>query len=534
MNRSLLLLPLLMIASLTGLRVIAQELPITVKPFTSVKPPPGTYRTSWIGNSFGGNGGPNGFGSWVQNGADEIEVTPDGTVFAGVEWDEAGRCVGLYKDGKANRVLLQAKGDGLPDSAWGWGTGNRALAVSGNQIFIANTGQKLLRFHWTPGDLNSASFVDSANLPDEAMGLTARGDRLVVVYANRIELRREKDLAVTGGFDLKDAKDTALSATGNLWVLAGHTVRRYTPEGKDTGIALPGLGSPTSLSFDNRGRLLVTDNGPRQQVLFYDVSHTPKLVATFGEKGGLLSGVPGLVTPKKLFALVGAGTDAKGNLTVGMSFGNGPNGHCFLRSFTPAGNLRWELYNASFVDTYGFDPASDGSVVYGRTAAFDLDLTRTKPGGEATLKAITLDPLHHSDDPRQKYGSTAILRRPGGKRVLYTIGQYAGGYRLYTFDEPNGYLAHPVDQIGPKKGEGEQWAWDVDARGDIWHGDAPGKTIRRYAFKGWNGKKPVYEWAHPESWPWPDGWEIVRRIQYDVEEDTLYLSGYLKGERVES
>jgi hypothetical protein len=366
------------------------------------------------------------------------------------------------------------------------------------------------------------------------MGLTARGDRLVVVHANRIELRREKDLAVTGGFDLKDAKDTALSATGNLWVLAGHTVRRYTPEGKDTGIALPGLGSPTSLSFDNRGRLLVTDNGPRQQVLFYDVSHTPKLVATFGEKGGLLSGVPGLVTPKKLFALVGAGTDAKGSLTVGMSFGNGPNGHCFLRSFTPAGNLRWELYNASFVDTYGFDPASDGSVVYGRTAAFDLDLTRTKPGGEATLKAITLDPLYHPDDPRQKYGSTAILRRPGGKRVLYTIGQYAGGYRLYTFDEPNGYLAHPVHQIGPKKGEGEQWAWDVDEKGGIWHGDAPGKTIRRYAFKGWNGKKPVYDWAHPQTWPWPDGWEIVRRIEYDAQTDALYLSGYLKGDRVES
>ena len=47
----------------------------------------GTFHTSWVGNSFGGDGGGNGFGYWVQNGVDEIEVTPDGTVIAGVSWE---------------------------------------------------------------------------------------------------------------------------------------------------------------------------------------------------------------------------------------------------------------------------------------------------------------------------------------------------------------------------------------------------------------------------------------------------------------
>jgi hypothetical protein len=69
------------------------------------------HATSWVGNSFAGNGGGNGEGFWVQNGADEIEVTPDGTVVAGVSWDEAGRCVGLYKDGHVNRVLLKSTKD---------------------------------------------------------------------------------------------------------------------------------------------------------------------------------------------------------------------------------------------------------------------------------------------------------------------------------------------------------------------------------------------------------------------------------------
>jgi hypothetical protein len=82
-----------------------------------IQPPPGEYRTSWVGNSFGGDGGNNGEGYWVQNGADEIEVTPDGTVIAGTDWDEAGRCVGLYKDGRPNRVLL--KQEGAKETAWG-------------------------------------------------------------------------------------------------------------------------------------------------------------------------------------------------------------------------------------------------------------------------------------------------------------------------------------------------------------------------------------------------------------------------------
>jgi hypothetical protein len=63
-----------------------------------------------VGNTFEGEVGPNGSGYWVQNGTDEIEVTPDGTVTAGTDWDEAGQCVGLYKDGKVNRVLLKKEG----------------------------------------------------------------------------------------------------------------------------------------------------------------------------------------------------------------------------------------------------------------------------------------------------------------------------------------------------------------------------------------------------------------------------------------
>lgn len=48
------------------------------------------YRTTWVGNSFGG--GP----KWVQNFNDQMQVLPDGTVYLASFWDEGGREVGIY------------------------------------------------------------------------------------------------------------------------------------------------------------------------------------------------------------------------------------------------------------------------------------------------------------------------------------------------------------------------------------------------------------------------------------------------------
>lgn len=111
-------------------------------------------------------------------------------MIAGTDWDEAGRCVGLYKDGQVNRVLLKQEGPGVEETAWGWNTGNHAVAVEGTNIFVANTGKRLLRFAWRPGKLDSARFAEDAGLPDVAVGMNARKARLVIAYTNRVEIRR--------------------------------------------------------------------------------------------------------------------------------------------------------------------------------------------------------------------------------------------------------------------------------------------------------------------------------------------------------
>lgn len=507
-------------------------LPIGQIAFAEFKPPPGEYRTSWVGNSLGGDGGANGFGYWVQNSADEIEVTPDGTVIAGSEWDEAGRCVGLYKDGRVNRVLLKEHEGKGRETAWGWGTANNAVAVDGEHLYVANKGKKLLHFRWKPGDLDSAHFVEEAAMRAEAVGLSARGQRIAVVYSDELEIRDYKDLKILSRFSIRGARDAAIAADGSLWILANWNVCHYSQDGKNLGVSLAGLDRPSALAFGHyKDRLLVCDDGACQQVLIFEVAGAPKLIDTFGERGGLRAGTAGLAAAKKLFGLRGAGMDAAGNLYVALGFAGGPSGNLMLRSFAPNGDLRWELSSVSFVDTFGFDPASDGAAVYGRTAIFDLDLSQTKAGHEWRLRGLSLDYPHRTDENRLKYGCSVVVRNLKGRRLLYTIGQYAGGYRLHTFDEPGGLVAHEVDRIGDK----EQWAWCVDERGDIWHGDAAGKTIRRYPFKGWKaGGKPDYDWRRPQGWPWPNDFELVRRILFQPSTDSLYLFGYLKGQKIES
>ena len=70
---------------------------------------PGKLEWNCVGNTHAEfeDDKPSGTGRWVQNFVDEIEVTPDGTVIAGCFWDEGGRCLGLYKDGRpANQCKL--------------------------------------------------------------------------------------------------------------------------------------------------------------------------------------------------------------------------------------------------------------------------------------------------------------------------------------------------------------------------------------------------------------------------------------------
>jgi hypothetical protein len=500
-------------------------------------PPPGTYERSAIGNSFGTSGtntnvgaGGYGYGKWVQNYVGAMAVSADGTVFNETGWDEGGHGLGLYKNGQPNSVPVSAN-DSL-ERGHNFNSQGTALCVDGNSFYtvswyklLSETIPVLMRFSWQPGDINSSKYAGDVPLAEPATSLACSNGKILLGYADKIELRDENSMQLTASYPAKNIQSVLLAPDGSFWVIATNAVRHLQANGHDMGVTLPGVGLPTSLAWSNAGKLIVSDNGPAQQVLFFDVSGQPKLSSSFGAKGGLYSGVPGAVAPQKLFALRGAGMDGKGNLYVGMSFGKGPNGNAFIRAFSPDGRLLWEDYSTAFVDTFGFLPGSDGTEVFGRTTRWHLDFNRHSPGSEATLTAVTLDPLRYPDDPRLLKGFAVYPRLIHGTQLLYGTFQYGDGFVIFA-GAPGTYILH---QVGASPNIG--WAWDVTDEGDIWNGDAPGNKIVLYKLESITNGAPVYNWQTPMTWPMPLGFSRVNRIIYDKSTDSLYIFGWSKGQK---
>lgn len=62
---------------------------------------------------------------------------------------------------------------------------------------------------------------------------------------------------------------------GAVWVIVGKTVRHFSKSGAALEGEITTLGKPRAISFDQQGRLIVCDDGPDQQVKFFDVRATP-------------------------------------------------------------------------------------------------------------------------------------------------------------------------------------------------------------------------------------------------------------------
>ena len=101
----------------------------------------------------------------------------------------------------------------------------------------------------------------------------------------------------------------------------------------------------------------------------------------------------------------------------------------------------------------------------------------------------------------------------------------SGGFKLHAFEDRPGYIAYPVGAVEQRG----TWAWEVDAKGDVWHGDPGDHTIKRYRFLKWDSGKPVLSTEKPDSWPEPPGYDKIQRIHYDVGSDTLYLGAFPTG-----
>jgi hypothetical protein len=380
-----------------------------------------------------------------------------------------------------------------------------------------------------------------------------------------------KDGRLIGDEDVKANSLQVKDRAGRTWKLKVQYVDPknnefdFVPQGIECDgqdVKFPELFQPTALALANHGSLMIADSltGPRQQVLFYDVSDWahPRLSKAFGDYGGIASGKPGAVTPTKFWGIRCIGMDADGNIYVAMSeMGS------VLRKLTPAGKLVWELYDHFFVDVACVDPTTDGREIWGIQEHYVMDYARP-PGKQANWVGYSLDRHKYPNDPRgltfvKQQGEHGLTSPQvvylNGKRFLFVGGMFASNFiNIFRFDGevavPSGLIMqwdgpifrtdlawppdHPkgsfiwrdrngdgdyqADEYAPNASRIKPGPFWVDKKGNIWMAYG----LFRYNFQGLDEKgNPIYQADKITVMEPPRGMGTVARVWYDVDTDTL-------------
>jgi hypothetical protein len=508
-----------------------------------------SYRTSWIGNTWGYADH-----RWVQIDVQALAVTPEGDVFTNAPWDEGGGEMGQYRNGELVRY-----GGG----SHGWGMmGGDAIAVNDEYVFAAQTvvslGKQAGQSQRTPregeqwtgvtrrsrtdirdgvpfaGQLNLAGgkrlaflLVSRFSSKDDyaIRGLAADETRLFISDPrdNRVQIVDAQTMQAVGGFPVHEPGRLALAPDGSLWIVensrtpgAERVVHRARDGARLGELALPAGVVPADLSVDSRGRLLIADNGVRQQVLIFTANpagfRVPgavpgavpdaasvtapvtaradagmQLSASFGEQGGIYAGRAGAPGPRRFNGLTGVGVDRAGNIYVSMNgagprpIGIGPSTYdgALIESYAPDGTQRFSLQGLLFVDGAQFVDGEPPSV-YSGSKRFTLDLSR--PAGEEwTYAGYTADRFRYPYDPYFHLylggqRGMPLVRDVQGHRLLYTTDMYSSFLRIYRFSAdretaiPAGLFARAhIDGAWPpnQPAQGE-WIWrDLNGKGDF-------------------------------------------------------------------
>ncbi len=327
-------------------------------------------------------------------------------------------------------------------------------------------------------------------------------------------------------------------------------------------VQFPGLFRPTALALSNDGSLMIADSldGPRQQILFYNVSdpRSPVLLRAFGDHGGIASGTPGKVAPLKFWGIRGIGMDRDGNIYVAMS-----EMGTVLRKLTPQGKLVWELYGHFFVDVACADPTTDGRDVWGIQEHYVMDYSRPA-GKESTWVGYSLDKHKYPHDPRgltfvKQQGEHGLTSPQvvylNGKRFLFVGGMFASNFiNVFRYDgemaipsaaimqwknqiyrteqkwppgrpdgtfiwrDLNGDGEYQANEYAPNTGRVQPGPFWVDKKGNIWMAYG----FFRYDFQGLDSRgNPIYSADKITVMDPPRGMKSVARVWYDVDTDTL-------------
>ncbi|WP_341525833.1 hypothetical protein WKK05_25110 [Nostoc sp. UHCC 0302] len=557
---------------------------ITTDWATTGTPAP-TYKTSWIGNTFGSEK------LRVQNNIEGMYVAADGKVYTNSNWDEAGTEAEIYQDGNVIAAI---------EDTHGWGrSGGKAVTVNSKYIYIAmiqgslgktkedypaegTTWYNVRRYDLSgkPAPFSGGRGWDKSMLivsnKSEVTGLaTAESELYVSDFASdRIRVYNTDTMKELRSFNVANPRAITVDRQGNLWIIqkkSGNNpakILRYSQTGKQLPQQIADIVEPTAIAIDNQGRLLIAENGPRQQMLTYDIKDKPVQVGSFGCKGGIYAGIPGEVKDLKLYGLTGIGTDAAGNIYVNS---NGFNkSGTDLRKFSPSGKQLWRLLGLIFVDNADADPKTDGADIFTKHEHYVMNYNQPA-GKQWTYQGYTLNAFKYPQDARLHTSPDGtFVRRIQGKPFLFLTDMYGSFLQIYRFNPAtDGKIAIPAGMFvgtnGDKKSIPGNWppqqpaqgewiwrdsngngkfekneydnskdypyigGWWVDSKGDVWKAlrTQDGSGIRHYPLQGIDAKgNPIYSYSSMQKQTTPNIFTDLRRIEYFPETDTMYLSGF--------
>lgn len=532
-----------------------------------------TTTQSWYGNSFSGKT------QWVSSGISDLCVLPDGTVTTTCVWDEPHKEIGQYntdgkpldKDGKPLSVDGYGGGtEHLPGKPLGRGLkgGGRAIITDGAYFYagLSGLGKTVVKIKRLTLDLHEAPWPNQVDWPQfdikeknyEIRGLAIINGELFVATETLDEVKIF-DIA-TGQFkrslvlpDCNGARLTA-DADGKLWVGAKNGVIQYTPDGKPTGKRIPNI-VVGGMCLDNKGLLVIAEDGIRQQVISYDINDAqPREVQALGQLGGVYTGpTPGTMAPDRLLHPTALGVDAAGNIYV--------NERGLLRSYAPDGRLRWELECSVFCTCADFDPDTDGIDIYSARAHYRY--IPGQPAGKDWRWVGYPNDERRFPELSDGSGQEWLMRRLNGHLYRFTTSDTLLIHRQEEQSEifaPCGFLRLNEFTTGrfqlsamPKKGrsiwcdrngnglaEADEFtqppvdakpshgSYDVfvDEQGGIWQPqDRWG--IRYLPLQGFAPDgAPIYDYAKEQWFKRPAEFIQVLHLYYVAETDTMFLTGY--------
>lgn len=511
--------------------------------------PPGTFTTSWLGNTFMNTSG----SQVVTELLNDICVSPNGIVFTAgyAETGGGGASFNALDGSFAGRYQGSNSGFGDPLSC---------VAADNNYVYYGCNRGILRAAH---GGTNGG-YTEFKTGGTNVSGLFIKGDKLYTSDAdgNKIHVLKLSDMTEITSWACANPRHLTVDHNDNVWVVI------YDPASSggamvwglkvvsfsETGVPGPEINNivkPTTVSVDNAGLLLIGGLNEQSQIMKYDVSSTPVVVDSFGTYKGIFGGKkPGAFTDSaKLHWIRSIAVDADNNIYTGNGYGTFWGG-C-IEKWTPAGKLLWRDFAGTSLDCGGIDPENE-TEVYSKFHHYSLDYSQSTPGSEWSLKGFTVDRFKYPNDYRVDHltdvGERSLgagVYRIGGKLFISRSSQ--NGYRCEFFrqdttsdgevmvpsvhmasgDDAQNQFYNPMTKSWFGKDKKDNLyvygSWCVANNGDLVT-VCPGNVVQ-YKFGGFDAyDNPLWEAANANTIPYPESMPVCR-MHYDSDSDVMYLAG---------